>query len=92
MQTPHHLHEFAVFICCVMQSHAPVAIISFPKMQYIWLIIVFAALKSQNAAFAVCHLFLGEFDDLNRQNSIDCRCVSSLAKALRVYQQQCLLP
>ena len=60
----HPVHEGAVLISSVMLAHTPVAIISFPKMNNIWLPVVLAALKRQNAAFAVLHLLFGEVHNL----------------------------
>ncbi len=62
----HLPHEYAVLISRVVQPHASVAIISFPEVHHIGLIVILTALKGQNATFAVLHLFLGECDNLSR--------------------------
>lgn len=58
------IHECAVLVGGVVLTHTPVAIISFPKVNNIWLPVILAALKRQNPTFAVLHLLFGEIHNL----------------------------
>lgn len=60
----YHSHELAVLVCCVVQTHAAVAIVSFPEVQYIWLIDILTTFKGHHAIVAVLHPLLGELHHL----------------------------
>lgn len=68
----YHSHKFAVLVCGVVQPHTAVSVISFPEMQYIWLIVVLTALKSQHAILAVLHPLLRECNNLQRETGHLC--------------------
>ena len=67
---PYLSHKYTVLISGVMKPHAPVAVISLPKMQDIVLISVLTALKGKYAAFLVVHLLFGESHNLCHHSKI----------------------
>ena len=63
-EAAYHSHELGVFVCGIVQPHAAIPIISFPEVEYVWLVVVLTALKCQHAVFAILHSLFGKVNNL----------------------------